>query len=168
MRCLSHAAFVHEVTYINHRRPGSISTGTKNDERLRHFGFIFREIAGNIVPGERLEEIMHRHKFFCRFYIDAHDNPDYQFAYNAFRREISAARHRSENHQYSASQLRSALWYLTTVHFLSKSNVGQLFFKTALRVRAAIDRFRRSLKQYFLTFSTAILGKIQVNSNGAV
>lgn len=168
MRCLSHAAFVHEVTYINHRRPGSISTGTKNDERLRHFGFIFREIAGNIVSGERLEEIMHRHKFFCRFYIDAHDNPDFQFAFNAFRREISSVRHRSENHQYSASQLRSALWYLTTVHFLSKSNVGQLFFKTALRVRAAIDRFRRILRKYFFTFPNIFVGNIYASSSGAV
>ena len=135
MHCLNHAVFVHEVTYLHHLRPGSICTGTKYDERLRHYGYNYREIAENIVPGERLEEIMHRYKGFCCYYIDAHDNPDYQFAYNAFRREISSARHRSENHQYSASQLRSALWYLTTVHFLSKSNVGRFFFKTALRVR---------------------------------
>jgi glycosyltransferase involved in cell wall biosynthesis len=179
MRCLNHAAFVHEVTYLYYRRPGSICTGTEYDERLRHFGFIFREIAENIVHGERLEETMHWHKGFCRFYIDAHDNLDFQFAYNAFHREISSALHRSQSPRpathhlspgqapvigsassplhlspgqapaigsasqlgsYSTGQLRSALWLLTTVHYLSKSRVGRLLFKTALRLRRLLQR----------------------------
>ena len=89
LRCLNQAAFVHEVTYIYHRRPGSICTGTNNEERLRHRGYSYREIAEHIVPGERLEEIMHWHKEFCFFYIDAHDNPDFQFAYHAFRRALT-------------------------------------------------------------------------------
>ena len=202
MRCLSHAAFVHEVTYIYYRRPGSICTGTQNEERLRHFGYNYREIAENIVPGERLEETMRWHKIFCHYYIDAHDNPDFQFAYNAFRREISSALHLSPGQapaigpasspshlspgqapaigsasspshlspcqasaigsasspshlspgqapvigpasqlgSYSTSQLRSALWLLTTVHYLSKSRVGRLLFKTALRLRRLLQR----------------------------
>ena len=202
MRCLSHAAFVHEVTYIYYRRPGSICTGTKYHERLKHFGYNYREIAENIVPGERLEEIMHRHKNFCQYYIDAHDNPDFQFAYKAFRREISSALHLSPGQapligstsspshlspcqapvigpasspshlspgqapligsasspshlspgqapaigsasqlgSYSTGQLRSALWLLTTVNFLSKSRVGRLLFKTTLRLRRLLQR----------------------------
>ena len=200
------------VTYLHHRRPGSICTGTKYREKLRQFGFIYCEIAEHIVPGERLEETMHRHKAFCLYYIDAHDNPDYQFAYNAFRREISSALHRSHlsprpatpdlspgqapvigsatphlspgqapaigsapspSHlspgqapaigsasspphlspcqapaigsasqlgSYSAGQLRSALWLLTTVHYLSKSRVGRFLFKTALRLRLLLQR----------------------------
>ena len=205
MRCLSHVTFVHEITYLYYRRPGSIGTGTKNREKLRHFGYIYREIAENIVPGERLEEIMHRHKVFCLYYIDAHDNPDYQFAYNAFRREISSALHLSRGQapligsasspshlspgqapvigsapspshlspgqapaigsasspslathlspgqtpmigsanqlgSYTTGQLRSALWLLTTVHYLSKSRVGRLLFKTALRLRRFLQR----------------------------
>ena len=185
------------VTYLHHRRPGSICTGTKYREKLRQFGFIYCEIAEHIVPGERLEETMHRHKAFCLYYIDAHDNPDYQFAYNAFRREISSALHRSHlsarpatpdlspgqapaigstsspshlspgqapaigsasspSHlspgqapvigsanqlgSYSVGQLRSALWLLTTVHYLSKSRVGRLLFKTALRLRRLLQR----------------------------
>ena len=235
MRCLGHAAFVHDVTYLHYRRPGSICTGTEYDEGLRHRGYIYREIAENIVPGERLEEIMHRHKNFCQYYIDAHDNPDYQFAYKAFRREISSALHLSpgqapaigpasspshlspgqapmigsDTHHlspgqapaigsasspshlspgqapaigpapspshlspgqapaigsagpattdlspcqapaigsanqlgfYSTGQLRSALWLLTTVHYLSKSRVGRFLFKTALRLRRLLQR----------------------------
>ena len=173
------------VTYLHHRRPGSICTGTKYREKLRQFGFIYCEIAEHIVPGERLEETMHRHKAFCLYYIDAHDNPDYQFAYNAFRREISSALHLSPGQApaigsapspshlspgqapaigsapspshlspgqapmigsanqlgyYSTSQLRSALWLLTTVHYLSKSRVGRLLFKTALRLRRLLQR----------------------------
>ena len=140
MRCLNHATFVHKVTYQHYQRPGSICTGTEYEERLRHFGFIFREIAENIVSGERLEETMYWHKSFYLFYIDAHDNPDYQFAYNAFRRQISFVRQNSENHQYTASQLRTAFWLLTTVNFLSKSAVGRLLFKTTLRVRRMLVR----------------------------
>ena len=173
------------VTYLHHRRPGSICTGTKYREKLRQFGFIYCEIAEHIVPGERLEETMHRHKAFCLYYIDAHDNPDYQFAYNAFRREISSALHLSPGQapligsasspshlspgqapaigstsspshlspgqapvigsanqlgSYSVGQLRSALWLLTTVHYLSKSRVGRLLFKTALRLRRLLQR----------------------------
>ena len=202
MRCLNHVAFVHDVTYIYHRHPGSIGTGTKYEEGLRHRGYIYREIAENIVPGERLEETMRWHKIFCHYYIDAHDNPDYQFAYNAFRREISSALHLSPGQApvigsasspshlspgqapaigsasspshlspgqapvigsasspshlspcqapaigsasqlgyYSTSQLRSALWLLTTVHYLSKSRVGRFLFKTALRARRLLQR----------------------------
>ena len=185
MRCLNHAAFVHEVTYLYYQHLGSICTGTKSHEILLHFGYNYREIAENIVPGERLEEAMYWHKDFCRFYIDAHDNPDYQFAYNAFRREISSALHLSPGQapvigsasspshlspcqapaigpapspshlspcqapaigpttqlgSYSTGQLRSALWLLTTVHYLSKSRVGRLLFKTALRLRRLLQR----------------------------
>lgn len=135
MRCLNHAAFVHEITYIYYWRSDSILTGTKYNEQLRQFGYIYREIAENIVPGERLEEIMYRHKAFCRSYLDAHDNPDYQFAYNAFLREISAARHQPENCQYAVCQLRSAYWLLIIVNFFSKSRLGRFFFKAVLRVR---------------------------------
>ena len=202
MRCLCHASFVHDVTYLHYRRPGSICTGTKNEELLRHRGNIYREIAEKIVPGERLEETMHCHKDFCQFYIDAHDNPDFQFAYKSFRREISSALHRSHlsprpatphlspgqapvigpasspSHlspgqapvigsagpatpdlspgqapvigsasqlgSYSVGQLRSALWLLTTVNFLSKSRVGRFLFKTALRARRLLQRIAQT------------------------
>ena len=168
MRYLNQAAFVHEVTYLHYRRPGSICTGTEYDEGLRHRGYIYREIAEHIVPGEQLEETMYWHKVFCHYYIDAHDNPDFQFAYNAFRREISSALHLSPGQApvigpasspshlspcqapaigsasqlgyYSTSQLRSALWLLTAVHYLSKSRVGRLLFKTALRLRRLLQR----------------------------
>ena len=202
MRCLNHAAFVHEVTYLYHRRPDSICTGTKYVERLRHQGYNYREIAEHIVPGERLEETMHWQKVLRQYYFDAHDNPDFQFAYKAFRREISSALHLSPGQapaigsasspshlspgqapaigsatspshlspcqapaigpapspshlspcqapaigpanqlgSYSVGQLRSALWLLTTVHYLSKSRVGRLLFKTALRARRLLQR----------------------------
>ena len=154
MRCLNHAAFVHKVTYIYYRRPGSICTGTEYDEQLLHRGYNYREIAENIVPGERLEETMRWHKRFCLFYIDAYDNPDYQFAYNAFRHEISAAYHRgqvpaigpaSHHRPYSTRQLRSALWLLTTVNFFSKTSAGRLLFKTALRVKRELRMIVRTL-----------------------
>ena len=159
MRCLSHAAFVHEVTYIYYRRPGSICTGTKYHERLKHFGYNYREIAENIVPGERLEEIMRWHKGFCFFYIDAYDNPDYQFAYNAFRREIFSACHHSGNYQYTASQLRSALRLFTTVNFFSKSSVGRLFFKTVLRVWRLLRMIVRALQKVIQMIICTVLGK---------
>lgn len=147
IRCLNHTVFIHKVTYFYHRRPGSICTGTDSDELLRHRGYIYREIAENIVLGERLEETMHWYKDFYRFYIDAHDNHDYQFAYNIFRREISAAYQNSENHQYSACQLRSALWLLTTIYFLSKSSMGRFVFKVGLPVRLLFLRIVHVLQR---------------------
>ena len=152
LRCIIHAAFVHEVTYLHHRRPGSICTGTEYDERLRHRGYIYREIAENIMSGERLEETMHWYKDLYLFYIDAHNNPDYQFAYNAFRREISAAYQNSENHQYSARQLRSALWLLISANFLSKSSVGRFVFKVGLRVKRLPLRIVHVLQQVIQFF----------------
>ena len=174
MRCLSHAAFIHEVTYLYYRRPGSICTGTKYDEQLRHRGYSYRELAEHIVPGEHLEETMCLHMGFCHYYIDAHDNPDFQFAYNAFRREISSALHLSPGQapvigstsspshlspcqapmigsasqlgSYSTGQLRSALWLLTAVHYLSKSRVGRFLFKTALRARRLLQRIVHALQ----------------------
>ncbi len=177
---------------------------------------------------------MYWHKALRHYYIDAHDNPDYQFAYKAFRREISSALHLSPGQapligparpatphlspgqapvigpasspshlspcqapaigpassphlspgqapmigsasspshlspgqapaigsathhlspgqapvigsanqlgSYTTGQLRSALWLLTTVHYLSKSRVGRLLFKTALRLRLLLQR----------------------------
>ena len=219
MRCLNQVAFVHDVTYLHYLRPGSICTGTKYEERLRHRGYNYREIAEQIVPGDRLEETMYWQKALRHYYIDAHDNPDFQFAYHAFRREISSALHLSRGQapligsasspshlspgqapvigsapspshlspgqapaigstsspshlspcqapvigsasspshlspgqapaigpasqlgSYSTGQLRSALWLLTTVHYLSKSRVGRLLFKTALRARRLLQR----------------------------
>lgn len=152
MRCLRCVAFVHEVTYQHYLRPGSISTGIDYNERLRHRGYIYREITEKIVPGERLEETMYWHKIFCLYYINAHDIPDYQFAYSAFRREISFALYNSENHQYSVCQLHSALRHLTTVNFLSKSSVGRLVFKTALFVKRLLLRIA-----YVLQKETALI-----------
>ena len=45
---------------------------------------------------------------------------------------------------YSVGQLRSALWLLTTVHYLSKSRVGRLLFKTALRLRRLLQRIAQT------------------------
>lgn len=150
MRCLSHAAFVHKVTYIYYSRAGSIYTGTENDERLRQFGYIFREIAENIVPGNHLEEIMHHYKDFCRYYLDAHDNPDYQFAYNVFQCEISTARHQTEDCQYSVCQLLYAHHLLTIVNFFSKSRFGRFLLKTALRVSHLTLRIIHGGKQVMI------------------
>lgn len=65
MRSLSHAVFVHSVTYLHHRRPGSICTGTAYEERLQHWGSIFEEFANNVVPGERIEETERYVRPFC-------------------------------------------------------------------------------------------------------
>lgn len=48
---------------------------------------------------------------------------------------------------YSVRQLRSALWLLTTVHFLSKTSVGRFIFKTDLRVRRLFRMIVRVLQK---------------------
>lgn len=130
MRSLNHAAFVHDVTYLHHRRPGSICTGTDAYERRRHYGLIYREIANNVVPGQRIEELEHYVRPFCSAYLESTGNPDYQYAFSVFRRELSDGQHRFE------------VFLLDVTNTLGKSQAGRLLFKAMLLVRRI---FRRAL-----------------------
>lgn len=122
MRCLSHVVFIHDVTYIYYQRPKSIMTGTKKDERIKHMGYTFREIAEQIKPGERIEETEWIMQSFCKNFIYASGNVDYLYAYNVFRGQLSC----SGNH--------SSVCILSLTYYLAKNRLGKWVFKVIMRV----------------------------------
>ena len=131
MRHLSHAAFVKDVTYLYRLRPDSIVTATKYENILLHRGLFYLEYAKNVVPGEHIEEAEYYSKGFCDYYIDAHNDPNYQYAYSIFRRELSDGRH------------RRMLFVLSLTHHLGKNNAGRRLFKFLRHTHALILRINR-------------------------
>ena len=138
MRYLSLAAYVDNVTYLHHRRPGSICTSMPYEENLRYHGRIYEEVAKNVLPGERVEEIVWYVRRFSMHYIDAHDDPRYRFAFLVFYRELS-------DKQYN----REALMLMLT-HHLGKTYVGRLMFKAISQVRRQILFGSRKIKRLLL------------------
>ncbi len=92
MRYVTHVAFVHDVTYIYYRRSDSIATKTSREEKLRHHGYIYREMTEQMVIGEHIEETECNLLGFCCSYVDASDNPDYQYAYEAYFQQLSVGK----------------------------------------------------------------------------
>lgn len=107
MRCLNNAAFVDEVTYIYYRRPSSIMTGTRYNDKLNYFGAIFQEVADNVVPGRYIDEVRHFARILCGFYPDASDDSRYRHAYDVFYRELSDCRHCGERTALALTRLLS-------------------------------------------------------------
>ena len=118
LRCLNHAVVISDITYLYHIRPGSIITGSGNRKKREHRGRIFREMAEQLTPGERMEETENRLWGFCRNYIDASDNPDYQYAYEVFLRQMSDGHHKRSVRQ------------LERTHRLAKSHFGRILYKS--------------------------------------
>lgn len=92
LRSINHVVLIPNITYLQYRRPSSIMTGTKYNVGLRHYGFIYREMAEHIVPGDRIEETERWAREFAIRFVDARDNPDYQYAYNAFLQQLETGR----------------------------------------------------------------------------
>ena len=131
MHHLNHAAFVKDITYIYHRRPASIVTATKYEDILRHRGLFYLEYAKNVVPGEHIEEAEYYSKGFCDYYIDAHYDTNYQYAYRIFQRELSDGHH------------RRMVFVLSLTHHLGKNNAGRRIFKFLRTIHALILRISR-------------------------
>ena len=131
--CLNHVALVPEVTYIHHRRPGSIMTETKREDFLKHHGFIFKEIAEQTVVTKRMEDTLRWLPDFCQCYIDAADSQDYQYAYQAFKQQLT------DGHQ------QLAVWKMGVVNYLSKSHTGRRLFHGAIWIKKQIRRIESVL-----------------------
>lgn len=130
---LNYVVLVPEVTYIHHRRPGSIMTQTACEEYLKHHGIIFKEIAEQIATNERIEEALRWIPDFCHCYIDAADNSDYKYAYQVFKNQLSDG-----NHQLS-------VWKLKMVNTLSMNPIGRVSYNGAVRIKRQILRIKSIL-----------------------
>ena len=134
INCLNRAAFVCDVTYLRHIRPNSIVTSTKIEKEIQHRGMFFEEFANNIVPGKRIEEAALYTRIFCYHYIDAHDNPSYQYVYRIFRRELSDGHHRKN------------VIMLSMAHHLGGNCFGRMLFKIAIRLYLLLLKIYRYLR----------------------
>ena len=138
IHCLNRVAFVCDVTYLRHIRPNSIVTSTKIEKKIQHYGIFYEEFAKNIVPGERIEETAFYARIFCYHYIDAHDNPSYQYAYRIFRRELSDGKH------------RKLVWLLTLTHHLCKYRIGQLLFSIVTQIHMLLLKIYKYLRTIYV------------------
>lgn len=132
MRCLKHAVYLPDETYIQHLRPGSIITSTSREKVLKHFGYSQKEITSNVVHGERIKETICWMYDFFQYYIDASDRPDYQYAYRVYYQEMSGSHHTHD------------LCMLQICHYLSKSQVGRSLFKSCWNIRKRMVRMMRN------------------------
>lgn len=126
--CLSHVAFVPSITYLHYWRQGSIMTQTKYDKYLLHHGYIFKEVAEYLRDDKCVEKTLRWISDFSDCYIDASDNPDYQYAYSVFRKNVSDKHH------------RLVVWRLTLVDTLRKNGLGRLLYRKVMWIRHQIRR----------------------------
>ncbi len=125
---LSHVVFVPSTTYIHYCRPGSIMTQTKYEKYLLHHGYIFKEVAEYLRDENRVEKTLRWIPDFSKCYIDSSSNPDYQYAYNVFQKNLSDKHH------------RFVAWKLTLVDTLSKKRLGRLLYRREVWVKQQIRR----------------------------
>jgi len=125
---LSHVVFVPSITYIHYTRPGSIMTQTKYEKYLLHHGYIFKEVAEYLRDENCVEKTLRWIPDFCNCYIDSSSNPDYQYAYNVFQKNLLDKHH------------RFVAWKLTMVDALSKNRLGRLLYRKGMWIRQQIRR----------------------------
>lgn len=125
---LSHVVFVPSTTYIHYCRPGSIMTQTKYEKYLLHHGYIFKEVAEYLRDENRVEKTLRWIPDFSKCYIDSSSNPDYQYAYNVFQKNLLDKHH------------RFVAWKLTLVDTLSKKRLGRLLYRREVWVKQQIRR----------------------------
>ena len=122
MKHLNHLYLVPDVTYLYYRRPHSITTGLKRDEKIRHSSIIYNEIANNLTPGEEDLEVLHYLNPFCQHYLVAKGDPRFNHAYSVFYKVLS-----DNNHHDAVKRLEK-------VRMITDHLVTRWLFEIALKL----------------------------------
>ncbi len=122
LRFVNSVALIDDITYIAHRRPGSIMTDKGKEVFLLHHGYIFKEIASQIAPDNNEDVVLRWVPDFCRCYIDATNNDDYQYVYRTFIYQIKCGNH------------IAAFIHIVLVHCMGKNIIGRICYKIPLWV----------------------------------
>lgn len=122
MKHLNHLYLVPDVTYLYYRRPHSITTGLKRDEKIRHTSIIYNEIANNLTPGEEDLEVLHYLNPFCQHYLVAKGDSRFNHAYSVFYKALS-----DKNHQDAVKRLER-------VRVITDHHVTRWLFEIALKI----------------------------------
>lgn len=130
MRCLHHAVFIHDVTYLYHRNRFSIRAIVPSDVVYENFGCVFKEMTDRIVPGQRTKETVRWAYLFGNLYIDAFNHAEFKRIYPLYKQELS-----NGGQHYSSCRLR-------LIHLLSKRKTGRILFKAVMRVSYLAQLFK--------------------------
>lgn len=122
MKHLTHLYLVPDVTYLYYRRPRSITTGLKREEKIRHSSIIYNEIANNLTPGEEDLEVLHYLSQFCQHYLVAKGDPRFNHAYSVFYKVLSEKGH------------QDAIKRLKRVRMITEHTLSRWLFEIALKI----------------------------------
>lgn len=123
LKYLSHLYIVQAVSYLHYRRPGSIMTGTSQEESGYYHGIVYEAIASQFTAGEEGREA----KFFlnklCSCLIHGPSSPALDHAVAMFQEALA------KGHCWKERLL------LDGTLFFAKKAWGRALLKCALRVR---------------------------------
>ena len=125
MKCLNHLYIIPDVTYIYYRRPQSITTGIREEERAYHKGMIYEEIARSFTAGEEAKEALHYFSAFCSLLCRHPMIPSYQRAAPLYIHALSLGGYDKERFLLSTivafSNTALGRWALTETLVLRRS-----------------------------------------------
>ena len=131
LKYLSHLYIVPAVTYLHYRRPGSIMTGTSQEESMYFHSIVYEAIASQFTAGEECREARFFLNKFCSCLIHGPSTPAFDRAAAMFREALA------KGHCWKERLL------LDGTSFLAKKPWGRALFKGALRVRRFLRWGRR-------------------------
>lgn len=137
VKYLSHLYVIHDITYIQHKRPNSITTGTSREEELHHRIVLYNEIANNLTLGEIEREAKHYLKRLCALFI--------KYPYSKALHTIA---HRMMDAIDDGCSLEKLLYYV--ISFLSRFSLGRYLLLLTMKVRWRIKGIMCSLMQIHL------------------
>ena len=131
VKYLSHLYLVPAVTYLHYRRPGSITTGTSQEEARYYHGIVYEAIASQFTEGEECREARFFLKKLCTWLIHGPSTPALDRAVTMFREALA------KGHCWKERLL------LDGTSFFANKVWGRALLKCALRVRRFLRWGRR-------------------------
>lgn len=131
LKYLSHLYIVPAVTYLHYRCPGSIMTGTSQEESMYFHSIVYEAIASQFTAGEECREARFFLNGLCSCLIHGPSMPAFDRAAAMFREALAKGNCWKERLLLGCTSL------------LAKKAWGRALFKCALRVRRFLRWGRR-------------------------
>lgn len=125
LKYLSHLYLVPQATYLHLIRPLSITAGTNIEDTVRHFSFVYEDIATHFTQGEEALEASFFVRGLCVYYYQAKDKQLFSKSIPLFKKALSDGHHTSERLLLSTvvifSKTAGGRWLLSMFHSLTKA-----------------------------------------------
>ncbi len=129
VKYLSHLFVIPDITYIQYKRPNSITTGTDWEEELRHRIMLYDEIANNLSADDKKREAKYYLKRLCAICV--------KFPENKTLRVIAHKLMKAFGDGYS---FEKALYYVSFI--FSRFSIGRLLLQFGIGVRRMIRELK--------------------------